>query len=421
MDRPAIQVERCLYQFVPISVKSEFKQTDICALMDAAQKVYPSFQFWRLCFCNILFFGSFNMIIPELPAYLKSMGGEQYVGYIIALFTVTAGLSRPFSGKWADHIGRVPVMVIGAAVSALCGLAYAFVSGVFMFLMLRLFHGMSTGFTPTGTSAYTADIVPINRRGEAMGIISLFGSLGMALGPAVGSWIAYKYGYDAMFYASAVSGLLAFWAIAGMKETLQVRERFHWRLFKIRWADVYESRVWKPSLVMLLMVASFGVMITLIPDHCEALGLKNKGTFFSVFTLASILVRFSAGRISDRIGRAKVLLSSSLLLFVAMLFLGLSTNITTLLIGAVLFGFANGINSPTIMAWAIDLGDSERIGRAMGTVYIALEIGIGAGAFFGGGIYAKDPSLLPQIFIGTGAFCLLAFAFLMREVFWVKR
>ncbi|TNE80778.1 MAG: MFS transporter [Bacteroidetes bacterium] len=389
--------------------------------MNAEQKVYPSFQFWRLCFCNILFFASFNMIVPELPAYLRSMGGEKYVGYIIALFTVTAGLSRPFSGKWADHIGRVPVMVIGAAVSALCGLAYAFVSGVFLFLMLRLFHGMSTGFTPTGTSAYTADIVPFNRRGEAMGLISLFGSLGMAVGPAVGSWINFHYGYDAMFYASAISGLLAFWAIAGMKETLPNREKFRLSLFKIRWADVYESRVKKPAFVMLLMVASFGVMITLIPDHCEALGMKNKGTFFSVFTLASIFVRFSAGKVSDRIGRAKVLLISSILLFIAMLFLGLSTNITTLLIGAVLFGFANGINSPTVMAWAIDLGDSERIGRAMGTVYIALEIGIGAGAFFGGGIYAGNPELLPQIFMGAGALSLVAFAYLSREVFWVNR
>jgi MFS family permease len=55
------------------------------------------------------------MIIPELPAYLSSLGGAEYKGFIIGLFTITAGLSRPVSGKLADKIGRIPVMVFGAS------------------------------------------------------------------------------------------------------------------------------------------------------------------------------------------------------------------------------------------------------------------------------------------------------------------
>ena len=51
------------------------------------------------------------MIIPELPAFLTSLGGEDYKGLIIALFTLTAGISRPFSGKLADTIGRVPIIL----------------------------------------------------------------------------------------------------------------------------------------------------------------------------------------------------------------------------------------------------------------------------------------------------------------------
>ena len=56
------------------------------------------------------------MIIPELPSYLSSLGGEDYKGFIIALFTLTAGISRPFSGKLADTIGRIPVIIVGAVV-----------------------------------------------------------------------------------------------------------------------------------------------------------------------------------------------------------------------------------------------------------------------------------------------------------------
>ena len=108
------------------------------------------------------------MLIPELPAYLTSMGGAEYKGFIISLFTLTAGLSRPFSGRLTDRVGRIPVMAFGSLVCFVCGFLYPVFITVVPFLLLRLGHGFSTGFKPTGTAAYIADIVPANRRGEAL-------------------------------------------------------------------------------------------------------------------------------------------------------------------------------------------------------------------------------------------------------------
>ena len=160
------------------------------------------------------------MIIPELPSYLSSLGGEEYKGFIISLFTLTAGLSRPFSGKLTDNIGRIPVMVLGSSVCFIIGFIYPLISSVAGFLFLRLLHGFSTGFKPTGTVAYVADIVPVHRRGEAMGISSVFGTMGMASGPAIGSEIALRYSLDVMFYTSSALAILSILILIGMKETL---------------------------------------------------------------------------------------------------------------------------------------------------------------------------------------------------------
>ena len=108
------------------------------------------------------------MIIPELPAFLENLGGGQYKGLIISLFTLTAGLSRPISGKLTDRIGRIPVMIFGAFVCCIISLLYPFVLTVVGFLFLRFIHGLSTGFKPTGTAAFVADVVPADRRGEAI-------------------------------------------------------------------------------------------------------------------------------------------------------------------------------------------------------------------------------------------------------------
>ena len=207
-------------------------------------------QFALLCLSGFLFFGSFNMIIPELPSYLDSLGGGEYKGLIIALFTVTAGLSRPFSGKLTDKVGRIPVMVVGALVSGIAALIYPFVTGIIGFFALRFFHGFSTGFKPTGTSAYVADIVPAARRGEAMGIVGFFSSLGMAAGPAIGSFIASNAGLNAMFYSSSAFAILSVLILIGMKESLKDREKLSASHFYVKPNEVFEPNVISPSLTV---------------------------------------------------------------------------------------------------------------------------------------------------------------------------
>jgi len=355
-------------------------------------------------------------MIPELPSYLRAMGGEEYVGLIIFLFTITALISRPFSGKWADNIGRVPVIIIGALVSAFCGFLYIFTTTVFAFLALRLIHGFSTGFTPTGTSAYVADLVKNNKRGEAMGLLSLAGSVGMAMGPAFGSWLVIAYGYDTLFLWSGLTGLLAVSWMIGMRETLEDKKRFKLSMFRVRFHEFYEPRVLAPAFVLFLAVISFGTMLTLIPFRCEVLELENKGLFFTVFTAASVLVRFSAGRISDRVGREKVLVVSTSLVAISMVVLGTAETIPMLLFGSVLFGLGSGINSPTVMAWAVDLSVDKHIGRAMATVYMALELGIGGGALLSGTLFGMNHGYFTAIFLGCSFFCLIALAFLVRRI-----
>src|SRR5690606_41827470 len=97
--------------------------------------------FILLCLSSLLFCASFNMIIPELPNHLSRMGGAEHKGLIIALFTLTAGISRPFSGKLTDRWGRVPVLATGSVVCFGCGLLCPILTAVAGVRVRRLVHG----------------------------------------------------------------------------------------------------------------------------------------------------------------------------------------------------------------------------------------------------------------------------------------
>ena len=378
----------------------------------SGQRTY-SIQFWLVCFSSLMFFASFNMIIPELPSYLSSLGGEDYKGLIISLFTITAMLSRPFSGKLADSVGRVPIMMVGSFVCFICSAFYPVLTGILGFFLLRLVHGFSTGFTPTGQTAYLSDIIPANRRGEAMGLLGTAGTVGMAGGPALGGAITNHFSQNTMFYFSSFFAICSILILFGIKETLITKKKFSPSMLKVKRQDLFEPRVLTPCLVMALCAFSFGALYTVIPDFGEYVGIKNKGLLFTYFTVASLIVRLIGGKASDFYGRARVLKFSTILLTVAMITIGTAENNVSLSIGVFLYGLAHGITSPTLLAWASDLSDIEHKGRGLSSLYIFMEMGIGLGAFISGFIYANNSSNFIFTFLACALLSGMAFIYLI--------
>jgi MFS family permease len=360
-----------------------------------------------------LFFASFNMIIPELPAYLSSLGGAEYKGLIISLFTLTAMVSRPFSGKIADKVGRIPVMIIGTLVCFFSSLMYPVISTVAGFLLLRLVHGFSTGFTPTGLTAYLSDIIPLRKRGEAMGLLGTAGTVGMAAGPAIGGAVANQLGLDFMFYTSSAFALASILILSGIRETLQNRNPFSREVLKIHKRDLFEPRVLVTCIVMVLTAYSYGTLYTVMPDFGEYVGIRNKGLLFTFFTVASLSIRLIAGKASDYYGRRSVLMVSTAMAAISMLFMGFAETPAHLMIAVTVYGLAQGMTSPTLFAWATDLSDEQHRGRGISSLYIFMELGIGVGAFASGWLYGNNPENFLITFLFCSALAGVAFLYLM--------
>jgi len=340
--------------------------------------------FWLLSASMFFFMLSFNLILPEMNGFISGLGGSEVKGSIIFLFSVAAGVSRPFAGRLADLIGRKRSVFIGLGIAIAASISYAWVGALSVFFVLRFAHGLSAGFAPTGATALLTDILPPGRKGAAMGLWGTFISLGIGVGQALGSYIFERSNFDTLFMTSAAFGILALLLLSPIKETLPEQQAFQWRQLLIKWEDVVEPSVIPAALIMLLTAISSGLIFVLTPDYSTYLGIANKGYFFGIYVLSTIGIRLVFSSLSDRIGRRETMVIGCSLLVLSMVLLGYADDVWSYSLAAAIFGLATGISSPTLFAWTADLSLAHRRGTGSGTLFIALEIGIliGSGLTF---------------------------------------
>ena len=129
--------------------------------------------------------------------------------------------------------------------------------------------------------------------------------------------------------------------------------------------------------------------------------------------LLALLAWRYAARVADRLPWRPLLLASYA---VGLAVLVWSPSVPVFLLAALIFGVGTGLNSPTLYAWTIDLSHPERRGRAVATMYIALEAGIGLGALLAGWIFGNVAARLPYVHALSTACTLLALAYLLWGV-----
>ncbi len=345
---------------------------------------------------------------------LSKINAQQYTWLVIPVFAFVALITRPFSGKLTDSIGRVRVMCIGAVVTTLACCFYLFIPIAILFFANRAFHGLCAGFTPTGFTAFADDIVPLEKRGEAMGIVGICNNIGNAIGWVLGSQITNIFTAEITFIVAAILGFLSFLIFSTLKEVAVTKQKFTLKLLKIHKNELFEKRVWKAGIVMLLTVFSSGAVFALIAQVSKHLHIPNKGTYMGIYISSSLIVRFLAGRWSDVYGRRKIAFAGTVFLMFSMMLLAFANSMFLFAFSAVVFGIAWGLLSPSLFAWAADVSLQGKKGKAIGTLFMFMEGGIIIGSAICGILYYGNPQNFKLIFIlcsllaaGAGVFMLV--------------
>ncbi len=136
---------------------------------------------------------------------------------------------------------------------------------------------------------------------------------------------------------------------------------------------------------VLIDMVGFGIIIPMLPTFALKLNATTMqiGILASIFSVFQFFAAIFFGVLSDRVGRKKVLVLTTLMVAISYVFTAFSTSFTTLLLSRAFSGFFSG-NIPAVFAAASDLSTEKTRGRNMGILGAMFGIGFTLGPIIAG-------------------------------------
>jgi MFS family permease len=347
---------------------------------------YPT-SFYLLLAANLFFFTGFQWTFATLPGYVQHIGGNAaQIGLAFGLFSLSAVASRPAVGWLVDRWGRRPVLLVGAAIFSLAPALYVLAGAVWPFMALRVFHGIGIAAFTTAYTTLVADLAPLERRGEAIGLSGVTNNLGMLFAPALGVQVVVAWGYTPHFLLSAGITAVSLLLLLPVPEPRRARA-----------AQAGSPSLWTVARIRPLAAAALGItglavaygaVLSFLAPFAVERDLTTAGGYFTTFAIAMMIAQALAGWLSDRLGRRAVAIPGMIAVVPAMLWLALSRSDATLLAAGAAYGLSWGLTRAGLDTATVDAVSPEARGSAIGFLYTCFDIGVGVGSF-GLGVVAQ--------------------------------
>ncbi|NMP24451.1 MFS transporter [Sulfobacillus harzensis] len=150
-----------------------------------------------------------NVALPVLQhQFALSIETLQWV--ITAYLLVITGL-LPVTGRIADALGRREVFLIGIATFVAGSLFSALAPSFIVLVLARAFQALGGATIMANVMAIIALVFPVEKRGQALGLIGSVVAAGTLAGPPLGGMLTAWFGWRSIFWINLPIGIWGLW------------------------------------------------------------------------------------------------------------------------------------------------------------------------------------------------------------------
>lgn len=169
---------------------------------------YPK-QFWVIVGAGFIDRVGGALIFPFFALYITRHFevGMTEVGLMFAIFSVADMFGNMIGGALTDFLGRKGMIIMGLVISGMTSLGMGLVQRLDYFYVMGLISGLFATASGPAHQAMMMDILPEEKWAEGFGVRRVSANLAVAIGPAIGGFVAY-YSYLVLFAADTITSLI---------------------------------------------------------------------------------------------------------------------------------------------------------------------------------------------------------------------
>ena len=351
-----------------------------------------------------------GVVIPFIPIYAQEFGASGVaVGILFGAHSASRTFLLPLIGRASDRRGRKSFLLWGLFFYALTSVAYLLAGSLLTLILIMALQGIATAMVQPVSMAYVGDVTPKGKEGAYAGYVNTAFLGGVAGGPILGGVIKDLFNMQASFILLGILSLLSLLLLLFfLPEVPQQQGKGNKE--EVSWREILSSRpilgVALFRVVYALSSTLIWVFVPLLSASLLSLSTTQVGLLISLNVLISTILQAPCGRLSDRMNKAALISSGSLLSAIALAGFPLASTFGHLLVLNALVGAGFGVAYPAHMALAMEHTPGSNMGTVMSTLLTVHSFGMTiAPPIFG---VVVDYYNLSSMFYSAGIVCVLS-------------
>jgi EmrB/QacA subfamily drug resistance transporter len=166
-----------------------------------------------------------TIIATAVPSIVHDLGGFSEFPWLFSIYLLTQAVTVPLYGKFADSLGRKPVIFFGIALfllgSVLCGVAWSMP----VLIVARAVQGIGAGAVQPMSMTMVGDLYTVEERARVQGYLASVWGIASVLGPTLGGVFSEYLSWRWIFFVNLPLGAVAVWMLARHFSERVIRSR----------------------------------------------------------------------------------------------------------------------------------------------------------------------------------------------------
>lgn len=150
-----------------------------------------------------------TIVAPAIPAMGLSLGGSDYISWIVSAYFLTSTATAPLYGKIADIKGRRPTLYAALAIFVAGSVVCALAPQMWVLILGRAIQGVGGGGLLALAQIVISDLVPPKERGRYAVLISGTWAIASIAGPIVGGILTEHVSWTVIFWINVPLAIMA--------------------------------------------------------------------------------------------------------------------------------------------------------------------------------------------------------------------